>query len=50
MSQQSLLKKVIQRLENLGIEYMITGSIVSSLQGEPRSTNDIDVVIAMEII
>ena len=50
MSQQSLLKKVIQRLENLGIEYMITGSIVSSLQGEPRSTHDIDVVIAMEII
>ena len=27
---------------------MLTGSIVSSLQGEPRSTHDIDVVIAID--
>lgn len=27
---------------------MITGSVVSSLQGEPRSTHDIDMVIAIE--
>lgn len=27
---------------------MITGSIVSSLQGEPRSTHDIDIIIGME--
>ncbi|GAB6274284.1 MAG: hypothetical protein STSR0004_11470 [Peptococcaceae bacterium] len=27
---------------------MITGSIVSSLQGEPRSTYDIDMVIAIQ--
>jgi hypothetical protein len=26
---------------------MLTGSIVSSMQGEPRSTHDIDIVIAM---
>ncbi len=45
MSQQALLKKVIQVLDRAGIKYMITGSIVSSLQGEPRSTHDIDMVI-----
>ena len=45
MSQQELLIKVVQTLEDLAIEYMVTGSIVSSLQGEPRSTHDIDIVI-----
>ncbi|MEW6274783.1 MAG: hypothetical protein AB1556_06670 [Bacillota bacterium] len=48
MSQQALLKKVIQVLDQAGIKYMITGSIVSSLQGEPRSTHDIDMVIAIQ--
>lgn len=48
MSQQELLKKIIQALDQAEIPYMITGSIVSSLQGEPRSTHDIDVLIAMQ--
>lgn len=48
MSQQELLKKAIQSLEQSGIPYMITGSVVSSLQGEPRSTHDIDIVIAIQ--
>ncbi len=48
MSQQELLKKVIQALDQAGIQYMITGSVVSSLQGEPRATHDIDMVIAIE--
>lgn len=48
MSQQELLKKVIQVLDQAGIQYMLTGSVVSSLQGEPRSTHDIDMVIAIQ--
>jgi hypothetical protein len=48
MSQQELLKRVIQVLEQAGIQYMITGSIVSSLQGEPRSTHDIDMIITIQ--
>ncbi|MBC8525383.1 MAG: hypothetical protein H8D22_00705 [Candidatus Cloacimonetes bacterium] len=48
MSQQELLKKVIQALNQAGIQYMITGSLVSSLQGEPRSTHDIDMVVAIQ--
>jgi hypothetical protein len=47
MSQQELLKKVIQALDQAGIQYMITGSVASSLQGEPRSTHDIDMVVAI---
>jgi hypothetical protein len=45
MSQPELLKKVIEALESLGIDYMITGSVASSMQGEPRSTHDIDIVV-----
>lgn len=45
MSQQELLKKVVETLDRLGIDYMVTGSITSSLQGEPRSTHDIDIVV-----
>jgi len=48
MSQQELLKKVIRALDQAGITYMITGSVVSSLQGEPRSTHDIDMVVAIQ--
>lgn len=48
MSQQELLKKVIKAVEDAGIQYMLTGSVVSSLQGEPRSTHDIDMVIAIK--
>ena len=48
MSQQKLLKSVLSVLNQVGIQYMLTGSIVSSLQGEPRSTHDIDVVIAID--
>jgi len=46
--QQELLKKVVEILDQGGIDYMITGSVVSSLPGEPRSTHDIDVVIAIQ--
>ena len=48
MSQQELLKKVIQTLDDTGIQYLVTGSVASSLQGEPRSTHDIDLVVAIE--
>ena len=48
MSQQKLLKNVLNVLKQAGIQYMLTGSVVSSLQGEPRSTHDIDVVIAID--
>jgi hypothetical protein len=45
MSQQELLKRVVQILDHLGVAYMVTGSVTSSLQGEPRSTHDIDFVV-----
>lgn len=47
MSQQELLKRVVQVLDDVGIDYMVTGSVASSLQGEPRSSHDIDLVVAL---
>jgi len=48
MPQPELLEKVITVLNNSNVDYMITGSIVSSLQGEPRSTHDVDIVINIQ--
>jgi len=47
MPQSELLVKVIRALEAADLDYMATGSIVSSLQGEPRSTHDLDLVVAL---
>jgi hypothetical protein len=47
MSQQELLKRVVQTLDGLQVEYMVTGSVTSSLQGEPRSTHDLDLVVGL---
>jgi hypothetical protein len=47
MSQSELLKKVVASLEASGTPYMLTGSYASSLQGEPRLTHDIDLVVAI---
>lgn len=38
---------VASALEQVGAEYFVGGSVASSLQGEPRATNDIDIVVAM---
>ena len=45
---ERLIRKVIQTLEDVGIEYMVTGSVASSLQGEPRSTHGIDLVVVLQ--
>lgn len=44
MEQYDLLKHLINAFESLGIRYLITGSIASIFYGEPRFTNDIDIV------
>ncbi|MFH0795975.1 MAG: hypothetical protein V2A65_02840 [Candidatus Omnitrophota bacterium] len=46
MSQGDFLARLVMKLEDAGIPHMISGSLGSSLHGEPRATNDIDLVIA----
>ncbi len=48
MSQQELLIRIVRALDDAGTGYMVTGSLVSSLQGEPRATHDIDFVISID--
>lgn len=48
MPQSDLLKLVVEVLADSGIDYMVTGSLASSLHGEPRATHDIDLVVQIE--
>jgi hypothetical protein len=45
MEQDELLRTVVLVLERLEIPYLITGSIATIFYGEPRFTNDIDIVV-----
>lgn len=45
MLQPKLLKKVLFLLDENHIDYMVTGSLVSSMQGEPRATHDVDILV-----
>jgi len=47
MSQRELLALVAAVLRDARVGFMVTGSTVSSLQGAPRSTHDVDVVVAL---
>ncbi len=38
---------VARAVEAVGGEYFVGGSLASSLQGEPRATNDIDMVVRL---
>lgn len=43
-----LLQKVVDVLERLEIPYLITGSVAAMAFGEPRLTNDIDIIAAID--
>ncbi len=45
MSLDRILRLLVESLEELGIGYMLTGSLASSFHGDPRATQDIDLVI-----
>jgi len=44
MEPSDLLRHVVTTLERLGLPYLVTGSMVTIFFGEPRFTNDIDIV------
>jgi len=47
MEQLDLLRFIVGALEELGIAYMVVGSYASGAYGEPRFTQDIDVVVEL---
>lgn len=48
MSQLELLKKVLDVLDSIEVPFMLTGALVSSMQGIPRMTHDIDIVVVLD--
>ena len=49
MEQAELLEKLVVTLEKLNVPYLLTGSLATSAFGEPRFTNDIDVVVRLAL-
>jgi len=49
MGLYELLQKVITAFEALNIDYIVTGAVASMAYGEPRLTNDIDIVADIKI-
>jgi predicted nucleotidyltransferase len=48
MEQSELLRKMAETLDKLGIAYAVVGSTASTMYGDPRLTNDIDIVIDLQ--
>lgn len=39
---------VVRVLEDLGVRYVVGGSVASSIYGEPRATQDVDIVAELQ--
>jgi hypothetical protein len=48
VSAPELVRRFVLPLEGLGFPYMVTGPVAAMAYGEPRLTNDVDVVIALK--
>jgi len=49
MEPSELLRYVVTTVEGLGLRYLVTGSVVTIFFGEPRFTNDIDIVVDLPL-
>ncbi|MBM4335324.1 MAG: nucleotidyltransferase family protein [Deltaproteobacteria bacterium] len=47
MPEADLIELFAKPLAELGIPYLITGSVAATLYGEPRATHDIDLVVTL---
>ncbi len=48
MPEPDELSLFVERLEAVGAPYMVTGAIAAILYGQPRVTNDLDVVLSLD--
>lgn len=48
MSAAAFLGRLAGILEGVGVDYMVTGSFASTHYGEPRSTQDLDLVVRLD--
>jgi hypothetical protein len=49
MPEPDLIEMFVLPLDRLGFRYLLTGSVAAMLYGEPRVTNDVDLVIFLHL-
>lgn len=49
MDQLDLLRLVAETLERISVPYAVVGSFASGAWGEPRHTNEIDIVVDLDV-
>ena len=47
MNEIDIVRDISGKLEQAGIDYMLTGSMAMNYYAQPRMTRDIDIVVAM---
>ena len=47
-TEAEFLKDIVRRLNSIGVEYMLTGSMASNYWGIPRTTHDLDFVLVIQ--
>ena len=43
----SVVSRVARALEAVDVEYLVGGSVATSLYGEPRATRDVDIAVRL---
>jgi len=47
MPSPSLVDLFVSRIQRLGVPYVVTGAVAAIVYGEPRLTNDVDMIVAL---
>jgi hypothetical protein len=47
MPEADLLELFVGRLDEIGVNHLVTGSVAATLYGEPRATHDIDLLVEL---
>ena len=48
MPEANLFLMFTQRLNTLGVRYMVSGSVAVIIYGEPRLTHDVDLIVVLD--
>jgi len=46
----SILTDIVDKLQKLNIEYMLTGSVAMNYYAEPRMTRDFDIIVDVGVL
>jgi hypothetical protein len=49
MPTPDLVELFVQPLNEIGVSYLVSGSVAAMVYGEPRLTNDIDLIVSLQL-